>query len=130
MSTEQAAEITLAINRDMKLDPQDQLSMLEVITDYFTLAILDNELEKDEENFDELDNYDGDSSSFITSDPADTTMNISVHFSRINRRLLHVPTKMCQILLDFAAHMDVKIKQTHSSIVMSLTEPKLHYYTG
>ncbi len=42
--------------------------MLEVITDYFTLPTLDNKLELEEENFDDLDNYDGDFSSFFTSD--------------------------------------------------------------
>ena len=74
MSTKQATEIALAINRVMKLDAQDQLSMQEVITDYFTLPTLDDEPEFDEDNFDELDDYDGDSSSFITSNLADRTM--------------------------------------------------------
>ena len=47
MSTEHATEIALAINRVMKLDAQDQSSMLEVIADYFTLPTLDDELELD-----------------------------------------------------------------------------------
>ena len=66
--------LALAINRVMKLDAQDQSSMLEVIADYFTLPTLDDELELDEDNFDELDNYDGNSSGFITSNLADRTM--------------------------------------------------------
>ena len=74
MSTEQVTEIALAINRVMKLDAQDQSSMLEVIADYFTLPTLDDEPEFDEDNFDELDDYDGDSSGFITSNLADRTM--------------------------------------------------------
>ena len=39
MSMEQATEIALTINRVMKLDAQDQLYMLELITDYFTLSM-------------------------------------------------------------------------------------------
>ena len=39
MSTEQATEIALTINRVMKLDAQDQSYMLELITDNFTLPM-------------------------------------------------------------------------------------------
>ena len=48
MFTGKAIEIALAINRVMRLDAQVQSSMLEVITDYTTLATLDNEHEEPE----------------------------------------------------------------------------------
>ena len=71
MSAEQATEIALAINLVIKLAAQDQSSMLEVIADDFTLPSLMMSPEFVEDNFDEVDNYDGDSSSFITSNMAD-----------------------------------------------------------
>ena len=74
MSAEQATEIALAINLVIKLAAQDQSSILEVITDYFTVPTLMMSPEFVEDNFDELDDYDGDSGSFITSNMADRTM--------------------------------------------------------
>ena len=64
----------MAINLVVKLAPQDQSSMLEVIADYFTLPSLMMSPEFVEDNFDEVDDYDGDSSSFITSNMVDRTM--------------------------------------------------------
>ena len=74
MSAEQATEIALAINLVIKLAAQDQSFTLEVIADYFTLPSLMMSPEFVEDNFDEVDDYDGDSSSFITSNMADRTM--------------------------------------------------------
>ena len=36
MSDKRASEVALAVNRVMQLGPEDQASMLEVISDYFT----------------------------------------------------------------------------------------------
>ena len=74
MSAEQATEIALAINLVIKLAAQDQSSILEVIADYFTLPSLMMSPEFVEDNFDEVDDYEGDSSSFNTSNMADRTM--------------------------------------------------------
>ena len=74
MSAEQATEIALAINLVIKLAAQDQSFTLEVIADYFTLPSLMMSPEFVEDNFDKVDDYDGDSSSFITSNMADRTM--------------------------------------------------------
>ena len=60
--------------------------------------------------------------SFITSESADRTMNISVHFSQIIRRL-GVNAQLLQIQ-DIAAHLELMIKQTQRALVMLLTEPK------
>ena len=66
MSAEQATEIALAINLVIKLAAQDQSSILEVIADYFTLPSLMMSPPPPpkfvEDNFDEVDDYDGDSS--------------------------------------------------------------------
>ena len=74
MSAEQATEIALAINLVIRLAAQDQSSMLEVIADYFTLPTLMMSPDFVEDNFDEVDDCDGGSSSFIISNMADRTM--------------------------------------------------------
>ena len=50
------------------------VSTLEIIADYFNLPTLMMSPEFVEDNFDEVDDYDGDSSSLITSNMADRTM--------------------------------------------------------
>ena len=74
MPAEQATEIALAINLVIKLAAKDQSSMLKVIADNFTLPTLMMSPEFVEDNFYEVDDYDGDSGSCITSNMADRTM--------------------------------------------------------
>ena len=59
-------------------------------------------------------------------------MNISVDFTLMNRRMLHVHAQLYQTL-DITALLDLKMKQTHSWLVMPLTELKatlLHCLTA
>ena len=59
-------------------------------------------------------------------------MNTPLDFTLMNRRMLHVHAQLCQTL-DITSHLDLKMKQTHSCLVMPPTELKatlLHWLTA